>query len=1063
MALENGYQVVAHALPTPTDTPYQTPTRDASQLSSRRASSSLFSNSPPLPLPPDVDTLFPRPQRHDDDLQKRSSIDPRDFPSEEIDRELIGRIHTLNAELETKITAMKDLEAAMESLEESLHQTKDENIRLQRELDKAKSLPKEMRLLEKETIAAVEGMAKERDSAAKNTADRRERLEVSKKKVRSLEEDAEKTHEIWEKERSGWRSERSKLQLKVQVVENQLKTMVDEMTKLELAAQDRLGRESELDESTKENTAYRGNDSFSFRSNSRADSRLSIRSNDEHEVSKGRVSRLSALREVGGSRNGGLSLADELGGEEDEDEGDDLGQDPGPRSPDELPEENQFRSQRYSEDQKARKMMGLPSEYEPSDGDVSDRARHSMGIIMHYANLPGRETPSQYTDASTQFFRPSSAQLPVHPDDGMVEKLFEQTEIAANQRRKRVSIPLIPVEQTSTAKPDTSKTTPMVSTGSQTDEIPSTVVVALQDASATSDSAALPVNETRDASTQASEVMPVAKSASNRLAPTSLDVPVIAIHPPASRPPSSHNSVVLPPRTKNAGSQVSIEIPKSLRSISIQTDDIRVDKRPVRVWPRLQPSKASSQSRSRSSGEKRTQASQALPPRIPRRNLRSPPPVLPDEPPPASPPIPSSYAGKDDKWASNDKVSIGPSYHPGKNDDGPLNGKKPWGPRRPIRSESILAGFDDTNDEDIYRSGNDLSDDDFQNVKPIKKTVSKVKDSWKLVPHSKDSVLDRLESASEDTEAQDVVDVPEKNAQGSTTVPRTISKTFNPKGGIPAHLRTGDTKDKDIRRTALVSSGATAHTQRARSPSAPSAPASSVVAPPFPVPTRSSSRKIPVSASDGAASPTPNSTSFFTARRNQGQGRPPVKRKILRKVQSAAAVTKPPGPVRPHPMPSASTSSIRPDTPKSPLPQPSRHQFILPDILPDSSNVEQRSRPAAPSGPLSHTGEASIESPDQQIGVSHALAQTMVGEWMWKYVRKRSSFGITETPQAEFAMGKIGENGSSGGVRHKRWVWLVPMERMVLWSSKEPKSGPAMLGKGGRKRTWYSSPLMETC
>jgi hypothetical protein len=45
-----------------------------------------------------------------------------------------------------------------------------------------------------------------------------------------------------------------------------------------------------------------------------------------------------------------------------------------------------------------------------------------------------------------------------------------------------------------------------------------------------------------------------------------------------------------------------------------------------------------------------------------------------------------------------------------------------------------------------------------------------------------------------------------------------------------------------------------------------------------------------------------------------------------------------------------------------------------------------------------------------------------------------------------------GENtGGNGGIRHKRWVWLAPYERAIMWSSKQPTSGPALLGKSGRK------------
>jgi hypothetical protein len=74
--------------------------------------------------------------------------------------------------------------------------------------------------------------------------------------------------------------------------------------------------------------------------------------------------------------------------------------------------------------------------------------------------------------------------------------------------------------------------------------------------------------------------------------------------------------------------------------------------------------------------------------------------------------------------------------------------------------------------------------------------------------------------------------------------------------------------------------------------------------------------------------------------------------------------------------------------------------------------------------------------------VVDAIAQTMVGEWMFKYVRRRKSFGVADA--------KGGDDNSND--RHKRWVWLAPYERAILWSSKQPASGSALMGKSGRKR-----------
>ena len=86
----------------------------------------------------------------------------------------------------------------------------------------------------------------------------------------------------------------------------------------------------------------------------------------------------------------------------------------------------------------------------------------------------------------------------------------------------------------------------------------------------------------------------------------------------------------------------------------------------------------------------------------------------------------------------------------------------------------------------------------------------------------------------------------------------------------------------------------------------------------------------------------------------------------------------------------------------------------------------------------------------------------MVGEWMWKYMRKRKSFGVDA---AEAFTGRNGDDSgpslSSHGTRHKRWVWLSPYERTIMWDSKQPTSGTALLGKKGRKRKSGTKHLHE--
>lgn len=1049
MALDRGYHIGAQALPNPTELPYETPSRGISGKSSRQGSNSPLSNYSPASFPPAEDSNFTK-EHGSTDVEEDGRYNSEDTRrlTPNLGISFVSQIHSLKKELETK-------DILVEDLEDSLHQSRAENGRLNEDLNaqktEVKSVKYQMSSLEHDMLQALENIAKERDNAIKSVEDSRRHLEATKKKVRAQEEEADEAHSMWEKDKQDWEKNRRKMESNVHIVEERLKTMVAELMAVQSTGQNWPGAGYVVDDGMRETWFMRGNDI-------RAASRLSNRSVDDtyesKEAGKFPSSSMSGLHEMGGSKMSGLSLADELEMEGDED--DDFDQE-GVHSPDALPEELQMLPTRYSEDAKARKVMGLQTDSNEQHFGDEFSGQHSMGIIEDYINLPAKRASVSYTDTATQFTPPPTPALHTKRVDSVSEKMVEQTERAANQSRKRVAIPSLFVDQTPLAKIEGSEILSMVSTSCQTDDIPqrppSSGSVAQQSPIAVT-------KGVRSSSTQTTENTAwVSKSASTRLSPTPLDVPVIAIHPPASRPPSSHNSVVLPPRTRNAGCQVAIEIPRNRRSTSMQTEEIRVDKRPIRIPPRLQMSNPPVKSHSRST-ERRTRTAKPSIPESSRRHIRSPPPLA-DKIQVSTPYIPRGAFTSPNLAVGAIEQRRGPAPYKaddtfqGGKDSGPLIDNHSFGPRRPIRSGSIVAGVDATGGDDTVRISDEFSDDDFANAAPIRKTLSKVQNSWKLVPQSVSIGLDRLEPASEELEGRGAAGLSKTKESKAKGPSHTTSKTFQTKSTEGYQQKSSASKPAEIRRQALTFNGITEHAHRARSSSTPSEPGKepATVAPPFPVPTRSSSRKIPISASEGAASPTPYSTSFFTTRRGQDHGRPPIKRKILRKVQSAAAVSTPSAPQQPQPPPSTSAYSTVPDSPKS-LP-PTQTQFILPY----DSVAEMPSCFVVASQPRSHAGEASIETPSQQTSVVDAIAQTMVGEWMWKYVRKRTSFGITESPQAEFEMSKNGENRNGSGVRHKRWVWLAPYDNAVIWSSKQPTSGPALLGKGGRKREYHSNRL----
>ena len=1032
MAVEHGNPFAAHALPTPSNTPYQTPSRGLLDQNSRHNSSSPYSDTSMAPFPPDQSYF-------NDKTDSISSLHNPRF-SQNLDISFIGEIHALKKEIEQKDLALEaaqkdgkrqkhaigELEEAIDALAAEVTQLRED---ASRRAAKERSLEKAKRLLESDSTSAMSAIATERDDAQRRELGLERALEVERTKKRSLEADLENSYKIQDQERQRHHIDARSMDRRNHILESRIKTLVGELTALQITHRQQGHSHHRRNDSTQE--SVKAFEVAGARSYSRADSRMSNGSNDDvhgdREAMNSRASKRSGFRGFGGKAVNGLSLAEELGAEESDEELEHEAHVEMPLpSPDALLEEELTKPSRHTEDSKARKLMGLTFENANQAVEASPGQQSSKGVA-DYTTLSQRNPAAQHSDAATQFTPPSSPKPNLSEANNLPAKNIDYTEPAANQSRKRVAIPSVSTEPTS-LKRDSSSKPQMVSTASQTIDIRRESV----SISKLPDYESPPSRRTASASTQTDDgTASLAEAASNHLSPT--DVPIISIHPPSSRPPSAHASVVLPPRTRNVSCQVDPLAFNSTKSSSMQTEEIRVDKRHIRVPSKTRSkhtatrarSPARPRSRSKEKGLKPTKMSDLGLAKIPRRNLRSPPPFEEEANHPPVPNIDDVYLGK--------------------NDDGPLTSSSPTGPRRPVRSGSILAGFDDTHDALSDKLDQD-SDDGFLNGPPIRKTLSKVKDSWRLVPQSDEGIFDGPSSSKWDPEALKLGMGREKEKAPAIDARKTTSKTFQTKQSKPNLSKLPEFPGSEI-----VLPGATASGQRSR---APSEPGSSVGAPPFPVPTRSSSRKIPISASDGAASPTPYSTSFFTARRDQDQGRVAKKRKNdLRKVQSAAAVTKSTqvssSKLPPLPFKTASHSRLGSLQKRGPSP----NQFILPypEQLPDS-------RPGSELSEMTkmQAGETSIENTNPQTTVVDAIAQTMVGEWMWKYIRKRTSFGITETAQQEFDMGKNGETRGSGGVRHKRWVWLAPYERAVIWSGKQPTSGPALLGKGGRKRKYFS-------
>ncbi|MCJ1248781.1 hypothetical protein MMC30_006000 [Trapelia coarctata] len=1013
MALETESSMATYASPSPTETPYWTPSLGMSRRSSRNGFSSPAISSSPPPVPSRGDSYFPENTEKDVSQDEKISIlDPRRF-TPTLHASLVSEILSLRREVESK-------NALVLSLEENLDVTKTENSQLNDTIasnsQENRGLKRQIELLEGGTLSALEEIAKDRDQAVENLAETRKRLETAQKKVRSQEEEATRAHSLWDGDKQQWESEKRNLDRKVHIAETRLKTVLAEVEAAQASKQQETSMDRQSEDSHRDGWSKRNNGLHMTGNNHRSDSAMS---NYTFDGNDSRVVRFSHTLGVRGSMFNGVSLAEELDfGDDDEVDQEDSDIDTGTASPEALPEE-QPRSlsvQSHRGSSKARKLLGLTVE-EDERAPVEESKtplKHKVPNDAHHIAHETKAASVRYTDTATQFSPPNSPKLEpqVVPDPVLPPKQTSppaaKVGCMVSQACQTMEPPLSPPESPVSSEPRSSLVGPP------------TITVVMKIASTQTedlDDQRFLRNATRDEDDH----------------PQRFNVPTITIHPPGTSSPEPRTNVVLPPRTKSVSCQVSIN-PVALRSVSVQTEEIRIDKRPVKLPPHLLPSAISSKPPSPAPESKGNRDSFALPP--PRR-----PAPKPREAPPVQPRNPQ-------RIKVSEPIKDG---YPGNNDNGPLDGRRDVDRRRPIRSESLFAGFDTiSDDEPRMLNDADYSDDSLGNKEPIRKTLSKVQNSWKLIPQTLDSLDDRLESTIEAASATTIPEESGDNAVGEsglTDQSHIDPRFWRGKRSDNMAMSTNVSKQPNIRRAALIHSGAVAHAQRPLSPSASDTTSTYTKepAPPFPVPTRASSRKPPISVSDGAQSPTPQSTSFFGAHSRREHGRQPSKKPVLRKIRSAAAASNPSHENQYEkrsrsPPPPTSSSSI----PESP-------QLRPPPPLPVDAITSPRHQNEHATG-HQHQSSTVTETTVDQTSVVDAIAQTMIGEWMWKYVRRRKSFGMPDSPAVEFESGRNGvDNGSANGVRHKRWVWLAPYERAVMWSSKQPTSGSALMGKNGRK------------
>ncbi|OJD32626.1 nuclear migration protein [Diplodia corticola] len=1044
----------ARSLSTPTETPFMTPQPSRSRRSSRHGTPSSFGDaSQASPAPPASDCTSGD-SANDENI---SQLDPRRF-TPTLQANLVAEILNLRRELDSKHRVIEDLET-------NLHSTQEENEllndKLSTSLRESRVAKRQIQQLESGTLSALEELVKERDQIRSDNEHLKSKLEASQKKARSEVDASDRTQDLWQKDKEAWDNDKRSLERRLHVTETRLKVVLDELATQQAAVEaqapgDFAGAKDapnghESDTASIQSSPKKGR----HRRNQSSGSARSVRSFGPRGY---RASILTIGSEAHAKLSNGLSLADELSFDEEDEDFEDLETDSEDYT------EHEIRARKLMEarassvpDEKARKMLGImmdkdrttPTPSEP-DRDMSyclddtipeiHRPRHqqSFDTIVPPQFEPRIEPDDvvkverrrvEYVDTGVQPSPPPSPRVTAQQIVAARSSghIMAAMDVEANQRKKRVSAPPSEAMREKELATTQRKSGLMVSTSCQTLSQPlsppETPTVVLPQSPTESEAS---VNAPRMASTSTqteSRVDPQPASVPEVIVeppqspprteiPAPIPIPQIAIHPPGSTPGSPKHAV-LPPNTKSAGSQTTSELPSNMRDSEVQTDPILIEQRISKLPPHLLPSAISSK------------------PGTPIKEDPKAQPVLarPFEEKGKSPLHPSTQELL--KSMRTMSIQATQDKYPGNNDNGPLTQESTDGIRRPFRTSSLFAGFDgESSDEDAAADQDASSDEEGYSGHAVVVRAVKYGRMFNKPPTP-------------------VPEEKEPNSKRSSYEKRSsVEKrsSYEKPAKVEKPIRAGSIrKQPSVRRSALLQSGITAHDRTAPGEASSSNPFSKPKPPPFPVPTRSSSRKAPLSKSEGSSSPTPRSNMFTNRRSRQQQH---ARQDSLRKVRSAAVIRRD-GRQRSRSPPPPQSSLTSPDEPADAPPLPrdrvtSPYQAYAPRHHGRHPSVSTAVSTAVSSAVNSNQSASSVQS----VSVVDAIAGAMVGEWLWKYVRGRKSFGVADAVTPEF-----GKDDGTGGssVRHKRWVWISPYERAIMWSSKQPTSGTALMGKTGRK------------
>lgn len=920
--------------------------------------------------------------------EKISILDPRRF-TPTLHANLVGEILSLKRDQEEKRKVIEGLEAHLQTTreeEDDIHAT------LQSTAKENRSLKRQLALLEGGTSSALAELARERDEAIDTATEAKRRLESAQKKLKLKDESSENVQGSWENEKNEWEEERRKMERKIHVLETRLKTVLEEVAASFAAMNDQSGQptgEEDVDDKG------RDSDTGSIRS-------MSLR----HSILQ---------------KPNGHSLADEL----DFDDESDYGTETNGR-------DSVMSNHRLMRaDSRASTLAKFHRRHNSSDsmirpGSVTRGRFQQMqkeGMLngaIQETEEPASPAPIKvsYTDTGVQYSPTSSPILAASkapsPEPRRVtalaakwEKQSEEISTEANSRRKRISIakPLAIQAPTPSQKL-------MVSTGAQTSIVPLSPPRTPKS----------PEQEPR--SPQANKVPLLMSIGTQTDVPPSprpdtpsdidLTIPSIAIHPPNTRP-STPRKPLLPQLQRDFGCQVCIaNVP--MTTTGVQTEEIRVAQRldhlPIHLHPSTITSRPTSPAETAQKSTDPHGHFTPVPGNIPARNPKR---------------LTMSSQRSASVLSTSPRGSI--ELENAERTISPVASTR----KASTRISNMFTAFHDISSGDEMDDFGDVdqSDSEFRTALSVPRAV-KSPEPGRSTPASAPS--------SPETVIQDKASVDKTPASplGTTNIYNAYKLSGNQGVAMPdrsSSMKSGlqpssmsSSRVGGMRKAAMIQNGINTHQEDD---------------PPFPIPKRESSRyPLAMTGMRSGENRSPTRNEPFHRRGTRVAHRS----NSIRKSKSSTAVPNSRNRVRRKG--SRSPSPHIPSTPTVP-PLPSNPNELA---TPRNHRTRGRGHRHQNSGTTANTatteatmGMQSNSSSQAANGVVDAIAQTMVGEWMFKYVRRRKSFGM--------GADNSGRDDSSND-RHKRWVWLAPYERAILWSSKQPSSGSALLGaKSGRKRT----------